>query len=204
MPITNTAKQSPLTHLMDALLLGNTPAIELSEKRGQQELTQSQLLPAQCTDETREALAAWGVVRGEPLPDDPLFCPATLPEGWTVEAAEHPMWSWLLDDKGRTRAKIFYKAAFYDRSAYIHWQPRFYYEFEVLEDVVHNRVVADGRVVHTETRSYVGGKESRNQYPAWGAAEAACKQWLDANYPGHADPVASWHLDVTHDTESQS
>lgn len=46
-----------------------------------------------------------------------MFCPATLPPGWTRKGSEHALWSHLLDEHGRRRAAIFYKAAFYDRSA---------------------------------------------------------------------------------------
>ena len=54
------------------------------------------------------------------LPDDPLFVDAQLPDGWRVEATDHSMWSNLLDDQGMVRGSIFYKAAFYDRDAFMH------------------------------------------------------------------------------------
>jgi hypothetical protein len=59
-----------------------------------------------------------GFTFGDPDPDDPLFMPATLPEGWKREPADHDMWSYVVDDLGRQRAAVFYKAAFYDRKAY--------------------------------------------------------------------------------------
>jgi hypothetical protein len=48
-----------------------------------------------------------------------------LPEGWHIKATDHSMWSNLVDDKGRNRASIFYKAAFYDREAFLSFNRRF-------------------------------------------------------------------------------
>jgi hypothetical protein len=48
-----------------------------------------------------------------------MFRPATLPEGWRREGSDHAMWSHIVDDQGRKRASIFYKAAFYDRGAHM-------------------------------------------------------------------------------------
>jgi len=62
-----------------------------------------------------------GIVFGEKVDD--LFTSVTLPEGWHKEATEHAMWSKLIDDQGRERASIFYKAAFYDRSAFMSITP---------------------------------------------------------------------------------
>ncbi len=50
---------------------------------------------------------------------DDLFVFAILPDGWKKQATDHDMHSELIDDKGVVRARIFYKAAFYDRSASI-------------------------------------------------------------------------------------
>jgi hypothetical protein len=52
---------------------------------------------------------------------DELFTVVHLPPGWKKQPTEHSMWSDLLDERGRIRASIFYKAAFYDRRAHIHW-----------------------------------------------------------------------------------
>lgn len=86
------------------------------EKAGQRQLVNSDRLPAQM-DGGREPFEALGFTFGEPDPRNPLFAPATLPAGWTRQAADHDMWSYLLDEHGRRRVSIFYKAAFYDRRA---------------------------------------------------------------------------------------
>ena len=47
-----------------------------------------------------------------------MFTEATLPTGWKREPSEHPMWSYIVDERGIRRVSVFYKAAFYDRSAH--------------------------------------------------------------------------------------
>ena len=112
MDVTNTANQPR------SILDGLPGSIEASEARGQHELVASTQLPCRVIGD-KSQLEAAGVVFGEPTPNDPLFCEAKLPAGWKKEATDHSMWSKLVDDKGRTRASIFYKAAFYDRDAFL-------------------------------------------------------------------------------------
>lgn len=114
--ITNTARDD--IH-PEYLFGGNPSAIEEQEAKGQKELEESQQLPIQCGYKDKKKLEQAGVVFGKPLKDDPLFCEAVLPNGWKVEKTDHSMWSNLVDEKGKQRAGIFYKAAFYDREAFI-------------------------------------------------------------------------------------
>ena len=58
-----------------------------------------------------------GIVFGEQISD--LFARVQLPDGWRKERTRNVLWSSLLDDEGRTRASIFYKAAFYNNQAFI-------------------------------------------------------------------------------------
>lgn len=113
MSITNT-KQNPHP---EWLMGGNPQAIEKQEAQGQQEVVNAAVLPTNVTN--REMFESAGVVFGEPLADDPLFCNATLPEGWTKRATEHRLWTELVDEHGGVRGSIFYKAAFYDRDAFM-------------------------------------------------------------------------------------
>ena len=99
---------------------GNPDAIERQEKEGQGQLVASSQLPQKdgCRRDMREKMEAMGIEitsRGV----DGLFYDTKLPDGWKVEPTEHDMWSRLFDAKGQEIARIFYKAAFYDRSAYI-------------------------------------------------------------------------------------
>jgi hypothetical protein len=56
---------------------------------------------------------------------DDLFWNVRLPDGREIKATSHSMWNDLLDDKGRKRASFFYKAAFYDRDAFINFETRY-------------------------------------------------------------------------------
>lgn len=108
--------------LADTLHLGVTGAIERQEADGQRQFTQSDTLP---TRGLADIATSVGIRILGPVPDDKLFTRVHLPAGWTKRATNHSMWSDLLDELGRIRASIFYKAAFYDRSAHISFHQRF-------------------------------------------------------------------------------
>ncbi len=101
---------------------GNPNAIENQEREGQKKLADSNTqLPRKVNSgatDVREAYRKMGITitsEGE----DSLFFNVELPTGWEVRPTNHSMWNNLVDDKGVTRATIFYKAAFYDRDAFI-------------------------------------------------------------------------------------
>jgi hypothetical protein len=115
--ISNTARQYPPGH--PALILGDGygQQIEAMEAEGQQQLVMSDRLPTDI--DNRAAFEALGFTFGDPDPSDPMFMPATLPQGWKREGSDHAMWSYIVDEHGRKRVSIFYKAAYYDRSAHM-------------------------------------------------------------------------------------
>ena len=98
---------------------GNPRAIEAQEARGQKELVESEVLPAECQPKLKAELEAAGVRFLEVVPDDKMFQKVELPAGWRKKSTDHDMWSNLVDGTGKVRAMIFYKAAFYDRSAFM-------------------------------------------------------------------------------------
>lgn len=114
------AQQDPLGMVMDAMLRGASGSILYQEAQGQSQLVASSVLPSKMDSRTRKALEDAGVKFGELVDGDSLFIYAELPEGWRKEGTDHSMYSDLLDEKGRKRASIFYKAAFYDRSAHMY------------------------------------------------------------------------------------
>jgi hypothetical protein len=114
--VTNTANQDSSVILLEAML-NPSGHIEAQEARGQQELVDSDVLPVNRDKQTQEGLEKMGVIFQELIDEDPLFQIVTLPNGWKKVTTEHSMWSNLVDDKGTVVAKIFYKAAFYDRKA---------------------------------------------------------------------------------------
>lgn len=109
-------------------------AIEWQERRGQQEMVDSTVLPDpddfgptmrfvdpnEPAPNYRGPFEALGIIFGEAVEGDPLFVHVTLPTGWTREGTEHAMWSKVLDDRGEARISVGYKAAFYDRWANMH------------------------------------------------------------------------------------
>jgi hypothetical protein len=119
--IENTARRDPLLHLMGAL--GDSDSyITGMEAAGQQQLVNSTMLPTKVNSGSDDDLRALGFQLGDPDPNDKLFRPVTLPEGWSKQRTDHSMWSRVFDQHGRPRLTVFYKAAFYDRDAFINVQ----------------------------------------------------------------------------------
>lgn len=126
--ITNTTKLDPPFHLLTTMESGG---IERQEAIGQKELVNSQQLPSKSNEYSGiDAVEQYGKMGISVLLDgnDNLFLSAILPEGWKKEGTGHPMWSNLIDNKGRIRATIFYKAAFYDREAFVNFIKRYKWE----------------------------------------------------------------------------
>ena len=120
MAIENTSKRDPLLHPLGAMSEGSSDYITRLEADGQQQLVNSDRLPVNSDGDA--AYLDLGFTFGEPDPSDPLFRPATLPQGWRREGSDHSMWSYIVDETGRKRVAIFYKAAFYDRDAFMRLQ----------------------------------------------------------------------------------
>jgi hypothetical protein len=102
-------------------------AIEEQEAQGQHELVSSMQLPRMMGYEAnaRQAYEKLGFKFPEKETDDKLFVYAELPAGWKKVRTDHSMWSNILDEKGRVRVEVFYKAAFYDRDAHMSLSGRF-------------------------------------------------------------------------------
>lgn len=97
------------------MIEGSTGYIEGMEAAGQRQLVDSCDLPTKGSDDPE--FLRLGFTFGEPHQDDPMFRPATLPEGWKKQGTDHAMHSKIVDTLGRERVGVFYKAAFYDRRA---------------------------------------------------------------------------------------
>lgn len=189
----------------DALTASMPGGIEASEKLGQQEVVHGQQLPKDGLLRHQERLEAMGFVFGRDIDD--VFIEVRLPAGWKKQATDHSMWSHLLDDKGRRRAGIFYKAAFYDRSGHVQWDRRFAIEIKLEGD----RSIYDLREIG-EARCYVAvldaGTEvyrtelsasplSGNHYDGTNEKLKAplvekAQKWLKERYPNWEDSFAHW------------
>lgn len=114
--IQNTAAADPVDKLLTAMP-GDGSGIEAQEARGQKQLLESTVLPTRGSEDP--TFVELGFVFGDPVKGDPLFREATLPAGWTKKGTDHSMWTTIEDERGIERVAIFYKAAFYDRSAHM-------------------------------------------------------------------------------------
>lgn len=153
-----------------------------------------------------EAWAAMGVVFGEPV--DGLFRKAKLPKGWVIRPTDHPMHSDLLDDKGRKRARIFYKSAFWDRDAYIDPEPRFTigrdYDLarndgDTREQLRYRVRDCDRTIFETEivifkakNRRPMSREDFAKRDEITKRLEATCKAWLIERYPNYEKIAAHW------------
>lgn len=195
-------KDDPLFLLIDAMLYqeeGKSPslAIEQSEKRGQSILVQSEVLPKKCNYGTREQFENMGIIFKEDADD--LFVYVTLPDGWRKEKTDHAMWSKLIDNNGRERASIFYKAAFYDREAFLNIERRYrvssYESSDKDGNIVSGEVathfatyILDAgkpiKLIAVRLKEYKGDEVYKNERDAIA--------WLSENYPDSDNPLAYW------------
>ena len=93
--------------------------IEAQEAQGQRELVNSQVLPTEIIHSSQADMEELGFIFGEKVAGDEIFRHVELPEGWSKKGSDHSMWSYVVDERGIDRVGIFYKAAFYDRSAHM-------------------------------------------------------------------------------------
>lgn len=198
----NNNEVNPLD-MLEALLPGG---IEAQEARGQQQFVASQALPIDGLEwrfggdryevTPKEYLTSLGFVFGE-FQDD-MFINVTLPEGWTMEPSDHSMWSYVNDADGYTRISIFYKAAFYDRSAHFDLNCRFrrneiYESNERYKEGACQWYVSDGDVVIYTSKEYLYDEKYSDEY--WVAKQGAeddVATWLNETYPDWASPMGHW------------
>ena len=191
---TETTRENPLTFLAMAMGGGVGSAIESQEKAGQGLFVNSGTLPTKMSPEDKVTMEKVGCVFHGEAEGDPLFQYVTLPEGWKKERTGHSMWSKLVDQKGRKRAMIFYKAAFYDRDANLSLTTRYSYKADYEHRRVHNEAICHitdaDKVIHTTPPVMIIGEQK--DYLAQEEADRRAKIWLDAEYPEWKDPSAYW------------
>jgi hypothetical protein len=186
--------------LMEAMSTGDSgKAVENQEKNGQMMEANRQTLPRDMRGITQEQMEGLGFVFGEPADD--LFVYVTFPAGWTKRPTEHSMHTDIVDDKGRRRGGIFYKAAYYDRSAHMSMATRFTYgtapvcgygdNFDVNERHFVSYVNDCGqRIAESDPVEIL-----RGEYQKEDALIESVKAWLAERYPLYDDPIAYWDED---------
>lgn len=209
-----------------AVIQASPAGIIAQEKAGQAELAKrgrDAQLPKDCSAECRKALEAAGVKFFEMVDGDPLFRHATLPVGWEIKPTDHDMYSDLLDEQGRKRASIGYKAAFYDRWAQLSCCRRFeagYFKddygdpdaqvYPGIKDggklVWRGKFMADSRDVETLPRKKEKNDEIGWVPNAWGGKDCVfpsdfCRNiatnLLTKLYPDWNNPTAYWDITPT-------
>lgn len=190
----NTSNTRPEDFLVDSITVGTGNAIEMQEAQGQRSFVASETLPM---DGPKAPLEAAGVKFLHPVEGDPIFQFVQLPEGWKKKATDHAMWSELVDDKGRKRAGIFYKAAFYDRSAHFYCDTRFsiHKDYDRKDESVAQ--VRDGeQIIFTaEPLKHLAGNDRETalkNYAMDDAVRKAAAEWLAARYPDWQNAAAYW------------
>jgi len=190
--VTNTAKDE---RHQEWVMGGNPAAIAAQEQRGQKQLVNSTQLPTEMRDDSKAVLEAAGVVFGEVAPGDPIFCDATLPEGWKKEATGHAMHIKLLDANGHLRATIFYKAAFYDRVAFLEVTRRFsvdrYGHSQAHPGEFAASVIDAKGEVELKTEVQLKA-EGENDWDVRDRVAFIAETWLNENYPDWTSPAAYW------------
>lgn len=206
-------------------------AIENQEKRGQQAVIENQRLPKKTNgysvpvefklagvDEcmsfkeqgmivkkniiefTRQQYDKMGITVIDDYDD--LFWNVRLPEGWKLEATEHTMWNKLFDDQGKERATFFYKAALYDRSAFINFNTRFQLSVKHIDESGDFKTwsasdfqghVKDGDIVifSTECITPTGNYIKDNKIEI--ALREKLEDYMKENYPEYEDINAYWN-----------
>lgn len=96
-------------------------AIEEQEAEGAAAMQQGDcdIIPTRIMGGSEQDLTALGFVLGPIDSKDPLFRAANLPIGWKRAGTGHSMHTDIVDELGRKRIGIFYKAAWYDRAAHL-------------------------------------------------------------------------------------
>lgn len=176
----------------------NPGAIEDQESRGQKQLVNSSQLPRKNNSwgnkqTIQEIYESVGIKVIEESTNDELFFDVVLPKNWKLELTDHSMWNNLLDDKGRTRATIFYKAAFYDREAFINFSTRYfcgskYTEKESPDEKFHPKFYC----VKDNSNDEILFKTKITKEYSDDALENEAQEWIRKNFPKHEDITAYW------------
>lgn len=149
---------------------------------------------------TREQYEKMGItIAGE---YDDLFWDVTLPAGWEIKATDHSMWNELFDDKGRKRASFFYKAAFYDRDAFINFDTRFHLrvdhiadyseDYEIWKNSDYQGVVMDLDKSIYSTKSIPATGSFNKDEKVKDTLQADIENFMKEHYPDYESIHAYW------------
>lgn len=195
--ITPAALSALLRGDRENFIAASTPGgIEAQEAAGQMEQSLLQTLPRDNRD--RESFEKLGFKFGKDIDD--IFVEVEFPKGWRKKPTDHSMWTKILDEKGRERGSIFYKAAFYDRSAHVSLSRRFGVRQSYGEDGKETESVYIEDANH-EVKKRIEGflkpdwndrEEAKKRSYKIDAATKELTDWLASEYPNWNDVLAYW------------
>ena len=196
--VTNTLELPPSELLRLMLKHGATPVVEGMEAEGQRELVAANGASLPVAGSDHPCFAKMGILFGDSL--DGVLREATLPLGWRLRpSVEHVMWTDLLDAQGRKRARIFYKAAFYDRHAELQPTVRYSagieYQGEFGKVGESHRGFVFDNATNAEvfsTKTLRREEKSDRTLLKTDALRKETAQWISEHFPEHADPSAYW------------
>lgn len=206
-------------------------AIENQEKRGQQSVVKNQVLPKELNDlsvpkeiklnglndsmeweeeckirtqnnieYTKQQYEKMGIIIVDEYDD--LFWNVKLPDGWEIKATDHSMWSDLFDDKGRKRANFFYKAAFYDRHAFINFETRFRIcvdriadasvDYEVWKQSDYQGTIKDGDEIIFSTECIPPTDDFMQDIKIQDSLREQLETYMNEHYPDYRDIHSYW------------
>lgn len=189
------AQENPALMLARNMAFGRGRDIEAQEAEGQAQLCQSQVLPIELNpEEARRHLYDWGFkFSTTPIPNETCFQSVEFPAGWSIKPTEHSMWSRLCDLRGRERAAIFYKAAFYDRSAHLRLTPAVRIERLYEKPTDYHIVKLQGvEVFRTLPFPAWTRENAESQRELEKMSEKAAQDYVSEHYPNAQDLSAYW------------
>lgn len=169
-------------------------AILMQGSHGASAIRGTQQVPVENPGQSK--LSTFGIQLLERDPTDRLFMNALFPIGWKRVATGHSMWTYLVPPWSAGPVfVIFYKAAFYDRSAGMSFRPR--YDITAYEDNGNDRAYeARVRDYGTGKTLFVAPFEYRNgddYFDASKSAKEQCEEWVKSNLPEYKNGAfESW------------
>jgi hypothetical protein len=105
------------------------------------------------------------------------------------------MHSDILDEQGRVRVAVFYKAAFYDRRANARLVPRYTVAWLFPGDDLEADLAKDQRAYAVKDGGKIiwrGGAFDTGDWKTDDARGAEARAWLNEHYPHFEDPTLYW------------
>ena len=182
--------------MMVRTLSGEPNVLEHMEKEGQQRAVNNTMV-AKKMFPSRKKWEELGFTFTD-IPGDNVLCKATLPEGWEMVAIDHSMWNNIIDEQGRVRGSMFYKAAFYDREARMNLNQR----YRIIIDYLDDHVTTEVYFGNPEEKIFVAGQIHKADFSSQESIDTYYNElnrlqylaecFANLNYPDWRDEKAYW------------